>query len=197
MMVLTQIKALLPTKIKRKTTDLFRNIFDAATYFSNGSSMSFKISGCKNILFVCKGNICRSVFAEYRLKMMTQGTGNDYHILSCGLDASQSGQSPDDAITVAKEYGLDLTNHVPKPVTSSYLEEADIVLAMEYSQLSALKKQYPKHADKLRLLREFSPFPHNLLVNIDDPYGWGIQDFRKSFKIIDRSIFGLVKRMGE
>ena len=128
---------------------------------------------------------------------MVRGAGNDYFIRSCGLDASQSGQSPDDALTVAKEYGLDLTNHVPKPVNSSYLDEADIVLAMEYSQLNALKNQYPRHAGKLRLLREFAPFPHNLFVNIDDPFGCGIPEFRKSFETIDKSLFGLVKRMWE
>ncbi|HOS28163.1 MAG TPA: glycosyltransferase [Deltaproteobacteria bacterium] len=195
--ILEIIKDFIPAQIKRNLKCTFKNITDSIKYFLTDNPAGDKLSGSKNILFVCKGNICRSVFAEHLLKMMFQGNGDDLVIRSCGLDASQSGQSPDDAITVAKEYGLDLTNHVPKPVTLSYLEEADIVLAMEYSQLSALKKQYPRHADKLRLLREFAPFPHNLFVNIYDPYGWNILEFRKSFKTIDQSLFGLFKRMGK
>ena len=195
--ILGIIKDSIPARIKRNLKCIFKNITDSIKHFLNDNPAGGKLSGSKNILFVCKGNICRSVFAEYRLKMMVQGTGNDYLIHSCGLDASQSGQSPDHALTVAKEYGLDLTNHVPKPVASTYMDEADIVLAMEYSQFRALKKQYPRHKDKIRLLREFAPFPHNLFVNIDDPYGWGISIFRKSFEIIDRSLLGLIKRMEE
>lgn len=195
--ILASVKEFIPAKIKRNLKCIFRNIIESIKYFLNDKPAENKLSGSKNILFVCKGNICRSVFAEYRLKMMVKGAGNDYFIRSCGLDASQSGQSPDDAIAMAREYGLDLTNHVPEPVTSTYLEEADIVLAMEYSHLNALKNQYPRHAGKLRLLREFAPFPHNLFVNIDDPFGCGIPEFRKSFETIDKSLFGLVKRMGE
>lgn len=195
--ILASIKGFIPAKIKRDLKCVFRNIFESIKYFLNDKPAENKLSGSKNILFVCKGNICRSVFAEYRLKMMVKGAGNDYFIRSCGLDASQSGQSPDDAIAMAREYGLDLTNHVPRPVTSSYMDEADIILAMECSQLRELKTQYPRHKDKIRPLREFAPFPHNLLVNIDDPYGWDIPAFRKSFTIIDKSLLGLIKRTKE
>lgn len=117
MKVLVQIKEILPAQIKRRVKCLFKNIIDSATYFTNESLTGNKIEGGKKILFVCKGNICRSVFAEYRLKMMVQTVGDDVIIRSCGLNTSQSGQSPHDAITVAREYGLDLTNHVPRPVT--------------------------------------------------------------------------------
>lgn len=158
---------------------------------------SRKIELTNNILFVCKGNICRSAFAEYRFKMIVQENRDHLIIRSCGLEANPSGQSPNDALTVAGEYGVELTNHVPKPVTSSYVDDADILLAMEYRQLKEIKKKYPMHKEKIRLLREFAPFPHNLLVNIDDPYGWDIPAFRKSFAMIDKSLLGLIKRTKE
>lgn len=197
MKVLQLIKEIIPSQIKRRIKSLFKNLIDSAAYYLKDGMMGNKIEGSNKILFICKGNICRSAFAEYRLKMITQQASMDFDIYSCGIDANQSSQSPHDAITVAREYGLDLTNHVPKLVTSTYMDEADIILAMEYHQFMILKKLYPNHTDKMGLLREFMYFPQNLLVNIDDPYGWGIPAFRKSFGMIDISLRGFVKRLDE
>ncbi|MGI6388552.1 MAG: hypothetical protein ACOX2W_15780 [Desulfomonilia bacterium] len=65
----------IPAEIKRNLKCIFKNIIESIKYFLNDNPAGDKLSGSKNILFVCKGNICRSVFAEYRLKMMVQGGG--------------------------------------------------------------------------------------------------------------------------
>lgn len=110
------------------------------------------------------------------------------HIRSCGLDVRVRSAAPGAALSVARRKGLDLEDHLSKGVELCDLENADLIIAMEYWHYRALTAMYPHKKESIRLLREFAPFPENILCNINDPFGQDESRFEKCFAQIERAV---------
>lgn len=173
---------------KREIKNFLRNVRDSVFY--RMSRVDSDPSCLDKIVFVCKGNICRSVFAEYLLQGKGQN-GGAISIDSCGLMVGKSEPSPLEARSMAKTFGLDLEGHLSKGWQSCDLAKADLILAMEFWQFKMLVELLPDKRKNIKLLREFTPFPENLLCNIDDPFGQGEDIFEKCFKQIERAVANL------
>jgi protein-tyrosine phosphatase len=96
--------------------------------------------------------------------------------------------SPHEAVRAAGKIGLDLSSHLSKGIGCCDIENADLILAMEYWQYRKLVQMFPQKSGKIKLLREFTPFPENLLCNIYDPFGLSQRHFEQCFAQIQRSI---------
>ena len=156
----------------------------------------------KSILFICKGNICRSPYAEYALpRLLKESHWEKLQVSSAGLIVPKSEKSPAEAVATAKKFGVDMQSHTSRPLTLELVEEYDIIVAMEAWQVQKMKKQYPKYLRKFFLLPLFdSAKPPNTEAisqyNIEDPYGKSADRFYASFRRIERCIESLVKQSG-
>ena len=80
----------------------------------------------QSVLFVCTGNIFRSVTAEYALKAHL-GPDTSHVISSAGIDAKP--QSMHAWVQARlREKGADLTTHIPRQLTRELVEGADLVI---------------------------------------------------------------------
>ena len=148
-----------------------------------------------HVIFVCKGNVCRSAFAEYRLKKML---GSEKAIIeSCGLDVDQGKYPPVETIRNAEKFACDMSTHVSKGIDKCDFLNADLILPMEYGQHQRLIALFPEKKNQIKLLRSYAPWPQQLFCNIDDPYGWGDRIFIHSFALIEQSLKKLAKRYAE
>jgi len=173
--------------MKRSLKLLLRNLQDTLEYLrASGRKRDFSY---KKAVFVCKGNICRSAFAEYLLKSFIDDDAQA--IESYGLQVEETAPSPPAAIAAAAKFGIDMQSHLSKSWSTYQFDDADLILAMEYWQYCKLVEALPGKERNIRLLREFAPFPHNLLCNIDDPYGQDENQFLKCFSLIDLSLRNL------
>ena len=182
-----QIKKYIPNIYKRNASRLIKNCFQSFRYYlldGRLSGKALKRPAC--IIFICKGNVCRSPFAEQRLKSL-RGQ-NVATVDSCGLDVNQGNFPPPDSVAVAGEFSCQLKNRPAKGLKECDLENADLILAMEYEHYQKLLALYPHKKDAIHLLRSFAPFPDRLFCNIDDPYGWGPDEYRRTFRLIDKSL---------
>jgi protein-tyrosine phosphatase len=94
----------------------------------------------QSVLFVCTGNIFRSVTAEYALKARL-GPGTSYIVGSAGIDAKP--QSMHAWVQARlREKGADLTTHVPRQLTKELVEVADLVIAMGRNHQAFVREQY-------------------------------------------------------
>lgn len=179
------LKKYIPNKYKKNLKQLLRNCIQSLGYYLLERNVFKK--NCKdstNIVFICKGNVCRSAFAECRLKLLMMKSS--VKVDSCGLDVKQGTFPPLESVKVAAEFSCDLANRRAKSLEQCDLDKADLILPMEYYQYQRLLKLYPHKKRAICLLRSFAPFPYCLFCNIADPYGWGIDEFRKSFRLIDK-----------
>lgn len=76
------------------------------------------------ILILCTGNSCRSQMAHGFL----QSFGKDLHIFSAGTHPA--GKVNAMAVEVMKEAGIDISAHVPVPVTEYLAESWDYVITV-------------------------------------------------------------------
>ncbi|HNS79497.1 MAG TPA: glycosyltransferase, partial [Syntrophorhabdus sp.] len=186
------IKKYIPRTVKRTVKLFMKNIIDTLKYRISYWRKPEGLKGIKHVVFVCKGNICRSAFAEYILKKMKPGMV----IESCGITCDQGNAPPLQAIIIAKNYQVDLSSHRSQTINYSAIDQADMIIAMEFDQYCDLQKMFPEIKDKIRLLRDFNTFPDSLLCNINDPYGCEPSEFDKCFSLIMRSVKSLYRSLG-
>ncbi|WP_303905783.1 arsenate reductase/protein-tyrosine-phosphatase family protein [Thiohalomonas denitrificans] len=139
----------------------------------------------RRVVFVCKGNICRSAYAHARARQL--GLYTD----SFGLEADAL-HADADAIQNATARQLDLSAHTPKAPHQLRLTETDLLAAMEPQQCLQLEKQYPNAQITLLGLWASPRRPY-----IHDPYGHGSRYFQACFSTIDSAVDCIAKNLIE
>lgn len=93
-----------------------------------------------SFLFLCKGNICRSPFAERLTRKVLQANGHTaIRICSAGLEVTRELPAPEEAILAAREFGVSLEDHRSQRIEPSMLQSFSMILVMEAGQLKVLK----------------------------------------------------------
>lgn len=139
----------------------------------------------ERLVFVCKGNICRSAYAE----VVARSLGIE--ATSCGLDAIEDAPADADAITMAKQLGFDLDSHVSRPIMYLILKKTDLLIAMDPYQAEFLHKNLVRqHATTLLGLWNRPVLPY-----IQDPYGSSSEYFEKCFTYIENSVNELASKI--
>jgi protein-tyrosine phosphatase len=96
-----------------------------------------------NILVVCTANQCRSPMAAALLDRELTRCGVPARVRSAGTNAVADIPATEDAITVMKSDGLDISTHRSRPVDTDELERADVVVTMTRAQLRELATRSP------------------------------------------------------
>jgi len=139
------------------------------------------------VIFVCKGNICRSAFAGRQFRAF------GIEVASAGLEADSGKPADPRAAKVARRFGADLSGHRSIHVAELELADGDLFVVFE-----------PKHGERLRrfcagrpgvqvtLLGLWSPFPG--MVYVHDPRGLHEVYFELCFERIEGGLEGLRTR---
>jgi protein-tyrosine phosphatase len=94
----------------------------------------------RSVLFVCTGNIFRSVTAEYALKTRL-GVGMSCIVASAGIDVKP--QLMHDWVQIQlRQKGSDPTSHVQRQLTKELVEAADLVIAMGRNHQIFIREQF-------------------------------------------------------
>lgn len=94
----------------------------------------------KSILFICTGNVFRSVTAEYALKARL---GPEMRLLvgSAGIEAKPQPLHP--MITdYLRAKGADPSAHVPRKLTQDLLEQVDLAVAMSLDHREFIRERF-------------------------------------------------------
>jgi low molecular weight protein-tyrosine phosphatase len=137
------------------------------------------------VLFVCLGNICRSPTAEGVMRALVAEAGQQEEIEldSAGTGAWHVGEQPDARATAAARARGIVLDGAARQVRPADFERFDLILAMDGSNLHALRQLAPDEGarEKVRLLREFDPASAGLHdLDVPDPY----YDSQRGFEIV-------------
>lgn len=147
------------------------------------------------VLFVCMGNICRSPSAEgvFRKMLKDAGLSDLVQIESAGTHAFHLGDPPDArAQAVARKRGYDISDIRARQIQTDDFREFDIILAMDWENLSHMQQQSPKtYQHKLALLMRFSNDYEE--ATVPDPYYGGPEGFAKVLDYIEDACQGLLE----
>ena len=139
-------------------------------------------SSVTRLVFICKGNVCRSPYAAAKAEELGIET------VSCGLEVLKSVAAEPNAVIAALSRGLDITGHTSRNCDSVALRAGDCVLVMDRKQLARARSQARLPEVPVLLLGSFANPP---IPSIPDPYGQALNRFQEVFDLIDGCLNGI------
>ncbi len=143
----------------------------------------------KTVLFVCTGNSCRSVMAEYLLKKIL-GHRHDVEVISAGTSVFVRSGASAETIHVLRREGMDATMHQSQPLNSILLKKADLILVMTGLHRQQIIERMPEVEKRVYLLREFANIPSSFSQSLDvpDPIGKSPMEYEECLMLIKEAV---------
>ena len=131
----------------------------------------------QSLIFICRGNVNRSVFAKYYFEKLTSNPADSKSTLRLEKRKCSSLAQ----IVALSEHSIDLSEHRSESVISSQASPESIYVCMDYKNvLDLFELGVPKNQIKMLSNSE-----------IQDPHGRSIRDFKECFYQISSSIEGV------
>ena len=137
----------------------------------------------ERLVFVCRGNVCRSPYAEVVAKSLGLSA------TSCGVEVSRSAPAEAMAVRATLLRGKDLSEHMSRSIFDVPLDSSDCLVVFDLSHLPTARDVAAHVGCQITLLglwREPS------VTEIADPFGRPLQNFRQCFDEIDEALAGLM-----
>jgi protein-tyrosine phosphatase len=126
--------------------------------------------------------------ASGKVEVDSAGTG-DWHV---------GGPMDRRARAELARHGYDGTSHRARQIEASWLDDYDLLVAMDRSNLRDLQRmaRYPQMADRIRLFRSFDPLaPPD--AEVPDPYGGVGGAFADVFDLVQAAARGLASQLAD
>ena len=143
------------------------------------------------IALVCTGNTCRSPMAEAILKDLLHKAGGgleSVHVISAGVAAGDGAMATQQAVEVMEARGLDISEHLSRPLSDSLMERADIILTMTRGHRASILAAWPDRAGQVSTLRRDGG-------DIADPVGSPVEVYQQCADQLERELTAFVENL--
>ena len=135
------------------------------------------------ITFVCTGNTCRSPMAEALCrKLLSDKETESVTVASAGLFPQSGDVTSRLAVQALHEEGIDIQPKKAVLLTQKLADESDLIAVMTERHAELIRQSFLHTEGKLRVL------------NIDDPYGGNLDDYRQCCWQLEREIKRLLRK---
>jgi protein-tyrosine-phosphatase len=160
-----------------------------------GSSLPMKPT---SILFVCFGNIIRSPMCEALMKRLQENAaGLEFKVSSAGLNAIPGRPAHSWAVDAAQSFNVSLEGHRARLLSEEMVNDADLILVMDYQNQVQILSRYPKVQKKARLLGCYSAASALSTVEIQDPFYLGRQETQHCYRVLNDCVQNLALAIRE
>lgn len=152
-----------------------------------------KTANRKTVLFVCTGNSCRSVMAEYFLKSVLKGR-DDVEVLSAGTGVFVKSCASSETLNILREHGIEASGHQARAIDPILLRKADLIFTMTRSHRNQVIEMAPQVEPRVYLLKEFVDGPMGMVEpDVPDPIGQTYLEYRQCAEIIKQALHKIVE----
>jgi protein-tyrosine-phosphatase len=139
------------------------------------------------ILFVCKGNICRSPFAAALARGLLR---DDQKIDSAGF-LEPGRRPPAEAIAAAAGWRVDLREHRSRVVSAEIVADSDAIFVFDHRNYDRMVALFPESEPRLHLLGALDA---DGPLFVPDPWGRGADVFAATYGRIAEALSAAVTR---
>ena len=144
-----------------------------------------------HVIFVCRGNICRSPMAERIAQRFFADAGLDVEVTSAGITDEEHANPMDPrARAVLNRRGYDVRPHTAHQISAEEIRRADLVVAAEPYQVQTMARMAPPTRN-IVLLRDYDPSV-TPGTPLDDPWFGDESGFETIADQIEAAMPGLV-----
>ncbi|MEX2354241.1 MAG: low molecular weight protein-tyrosine-phosphatase, partial [Gammaproteobacteria bacterium] len=139
------------------------------------------------VLFVCLGNICRSPAAEavFREYCRRAGHAAAIEVDSAGIIGYHEGAAPDQRMQQAASGRGYRLESVARQVRPGDINEFDLIIAMDYDNLNALREIADSAHGHIRLLGSYIEGVGSTIPAVPDPYYGGDDGFETVLDMLE------------
>jgi protein-tyrosine-phosphatase/predicted ATP-grasp superfamily ATP-dependent carboligase len=145
--------------------------------------------GRRDLIMLCHGNICRSPFAEARVRARAAEAGLALDVVSAGTIEMEGRRSPEAAVAAARGFGIDLGGHRSRVLDPAEAEGAAAVVVFDERNVDELRRVGAPRANVIRLADLSGD------REIADPYGQSEDGFAATYRTINRAVERLVSAL--
>jgi protein-tyrosine-phosphatase/predicted ATP-grasp superfamily ATP-dependent carboligase len=146
-----------------------------------------------NICFICKGNICRSPFAEYYFEKVCVNKRLEIGVESTGYYPQASRRCPAEAVSAARRFEVDLSGHRSSVLCEEKLSQKDFVFVFDIESWGLLRQNFRRYKSKVFLLGSIGD--NSRVQMISDPYGQDEKAFAETYSHMASLLDSLAKAM--
>ena len=150
-----------------------------------------------SVLFICLGNICRSVTAEeiFRTFVKRAGREKEFFIDSAGLIDYHEGELADSRMRQhASQHGYRLT-HRSRPVCREDFKKFDLIVAMDKNNVKGLLNIAPNSEDEQKIVMMADYLREHDHTFVPDPYYGEAEDFELVIDLLEDACQGLLEQL--